>query len=120
MRTDPIKGLLVHPERQRLAAYAPPGVWRGRLDGLAWGKSTNLFCYFTEIETGKQYRLSVFHAHGYAPYDGGPAFDQEALGGEFEITTTASRNGLPKLMLACRLEPNPLYYTWERPCSAPE
>jgi hypothetical protein len=103
MRPHPSSGLSTYPDRDRLAAYAAEvlsGVWRGRLDAVAWGRSANLFCYVTDLASGAQYRLSVFHSHDYAPYGGGPAFDQAALGGEYEITVVTSRNGLPKLMRA--------------------
>src|SRR5438105_2056924 len=39
---------------------APSGTSIARLDYLAWGKSHNLFCYFTDEATGARYRLSVF------------------------------------------------------------
>lgn len=33
-----------------------------RLNGKSWGKSTNLICYFTEIETGINFTLSLFRS----------------------------------------------------------
>jgi hypothetical protein len=78
----------------------PEGQWTGRLDELAWGQSSNLFCFFTDTASGKKYRLSVFNEKGYMPSKGGPAFDQELLGGIFEITTGKSKKGLPTFLTA--------------------
>ena len=98
-----IHGIQNHPDQNTLAAYSaevPAGVWQGRLDYQAWGKSTNLFCYFTDTTSGERYRLSVFSRGSYKPYNGGPAFDQEEIGGVFEVTTALSKNGLAKFMAA--------------------
>lgn len=99
---DQIYGLPDHPSEE-LGAYrtdAPEGVWTGRLDDRAWGKSANLFCYFTAIDTGERYRLSVFFDKEYRPASGGPAIDQALPGQVFRITTGLSRNGLSRFLLA--------------------
>jgi hypothetical protein len=105
---QPIKGLADHPETDgALQAYSndpPPGTWIGRLDAHAWGRSTNLFCYFTDEATGQKYRLSVFSRSQYRAYQGGPAFDQEPLGGRFEITTGKSKNDMATFLAARKLE----------------
>lgn len=102
-----IKGIQGHPQQERFCEYvtgAPEGAWTGRLDYLAWGVSSNLFCYFTNEGTGHKYRLSVFHRQGYKPYQEGPAFDEEEPGGRFEIRTAPSRaSGLPKFLSARKL-----------------
>lgn len=85
---------------------APDGEWVGRLDDRAWGRSTNLFCYFTDLATGKGYRLSVFHANSYRPYQSGPALDRVALGDVFNIKSGYSRNGLPKLLKVDPVQPS--------------
>ena len=102
-----IYNLSGHPEQEALQGYAfdaPEGVWRGRLDHHAWGKSANLLCYFTDVDSGNRYRLSVFSRGGYKPYGEGPAFDEEETGSIYEITTAMSRNGFPKFMSAVRLD----------------
>ena len=105
MRQD-IKGFGNHPDLFQLRDYAmeaPEGKWTGRLDYQAWGKSLNLFCYFTEVASGKKIRLSVFHEKQYHPAQEGPAFDEEPVGGTFEITTEKSKKGLPKFVAARKL-----------------
>lgn len=100
--------------RQKIGAYdpgrhaqyapvAPEGLWIGRLDDLAWGKSSNLFCFFTDEATGQKHRLSVFHRQDYRPYQTGPEFDKEERGRRFEIRTDPGREGLPKFFSARRL-----------------
>lgn len=83
---------------------APEGEWFGRLDLRAWGKSTNLFLYFSNIETGKKYRLSVFHRQNYKPYKSDINFRNEPLGNTYKITTGTSKNGFPKFVSAISLE----------------
>lgn len=82
---------------------APIGEWSGRLDDRAWGKSSNLFLYFTDVATGEKYRLSVFSRGGYSPYQGEVNFREEPLGGVYIITTDHSKNGLPKFMKATHM-----------------
>ncbi|QDV61981.1 hypothetical protein [Crateriforma conspicua] len=79
---------------------APNGRWTGQLQWRAWGRSTNLFLYFEDLETGKKHRLSVFHRHQYRPYVAGPNFKFAKQGGFYLLRTEPSRNGLPKLMTA--------------------
>lgn len=98
-----IHGVKDHPEETSLKEYSPDvpeGTYTVQLDYHAWGKSTNLFCYFTDTGTGAKYRLSVFSRSNYQPYNGDIAFDQEEVGGVFEITTALSKNGLPKFLSA--------------------
>ena len=106
MRQD-IKGFNDHhPHKEALSEYAmdaPEGKWIGRLDDLAWGKSHNLFCFFTDTAMGKKYRLSTFSQKKYAPAKEGPVFDEEPRGGTFEITTGKSKTGLPTFLTAQKL-----------------
>ncbi|MBL4804616.1 MAG: hypothetical protein JKY71_07095 [Alphaproteobacteria bacterium] len=104
---DEIKGLDYHPEVETLKSYTdepPEGLWEGRLDDRAWGRSTNLFCYFTNLETGQKHRLSVFHRNGYKPYKDGPSFRAAGVGEVYRIKTALSKNGLPKFMSAAKRE----------------
>jgi len=97
-----IYGLLDHPSDQ-LGTYrtdAPDGGWTGRLDDRAWGKSANLFCYFTDTVSGEGYRLSVFFDKEYRPANGGPAMDLERLGRVFRITTRQGKKGLSRFVTA--------------------
>ena len=102
-----ITGIQNHPHSEKLSEYSmevPENAWIGRLDDLAWGKSSNLFCFLTEISTGNKYRLSVFSQQNYKPSKEGPAFDEEPCGGIFEIKTEKSKKGFPKFMSAKKLQ----------------
>ena len=102
-----IYGFKDHPEFEVLKDYASDideGTYNVRLDYHAWGKSTNLFCYFTDTNSGQKLRLSVFSRSDYKPYNSDVAFDQEEVGGVFEITTSISKNGFPKFMTAQKLK----------------
>ena len=101
-----IQGLKNHPDIFKLREYimgAPDHVWTGRLDYQAWGTASNLFCYFTDTETGKKWRLSVFSNKEYRPSKGGPALDEEPLGGLNEITPGKSKNDLPTFVSAKKI-----------------
>lgn len=101
-----IKGFHDHPNSDKLLEYdmePPAGVWTGRLDDRAWGTSANLFCFFTNTSTEKKYRLSVYSQKGYRPSNKGPAFDEEPIGGIFEITTKKSPSGLPTFLNAKKI-----------------
>lgn len=100
-----IKGFdsYANPALRDYAMDAPEGQWTGRLDDLAWGKSSNLFCLFTDIATGNKYRLSVFNEKSYKPSKEGPSFDQEPRGGLFEITTGKSKKGFPTFLIAKKI-----------------
>lgn len=98
-----IYGLKDHPEFEILKKYSTQvleGTYQVQLDFMAWGKSTNLFCFFTELQAGDCFRLSVFNRNLYKPYNEGPAFDKEQIGCLYQITTSLSKNGLPKFMSA--------------------
>ncbi len=102
-----IHGIQNHPDKEKLSEYSsevPAGTHIVRLDDQAWGKSSNLFCYFTEISSGNQYRLGVFNRSDYEPYKGELSFKEETPGTQYEITTDVSRNGLSKFEKAVKLE----------------
>ncbi|MEI5689109.1 hypothetical protein [Sphingomonas kyungheensis] len=99
---EQIYGLLDHPSDQ-LDTYrtnAPDGEWTGRFDHRAWGKSANLFCYFTDTVSAEGYRLSVFFDKEYRPAKGGPAMDLEPLKAVFRITTRRGKRGLSQFVAA--------------------
>jgi hypothetical protein len=101
-----IKNFNTHAQPEKLKEYvmdAPEGTWTARLDDHAWGKSQNLFVFFTDAATDKKYRLSVFQNKLYKPAKDGPAFDEEPAGGLYELTTGKSKNGLPSFLSARKL-----------------
>jgi hypothetical protein len=107
MTKTSLSSLRAHPERERLFDYvldAPERAWIGRLDFLAWGKSQNILCYFTDEATGGKYRLSTFWNRDFAPQREGPCFREEALGSRYEISTSRSKKGLPIFEGACKLD----------------
>ena len=98
-----ITSIKAHSKRLELDHYSsnvPEGQMKCRLDHHAWGKSTNLFCYFTNLDNDEKYRLSVFHRSKYRPYDSGPEFDKEAIGTCFLITVKTSKKGSPTFINA--------------------
>jgi len=104
-----IRGWLDNPDELELWEYSPDlpeGEWLAELVWLAWGKSRNLFCYFTNLETNKRYRLSVFAMlwpnadKSYRAQKGGPPMDEQPLGSRFRLTTGKNSRGSPALFLA--------------------
>ena len=79
----------------------PSGVLRCKLDILLWGKSTNLFCFFTNLENNEKYRLSVFFNTDYTPRKGLVSFKTAELGTNYYITVKESKAGkLPTFVKA--------------------
>jgi hypothetical protein len=92
MTKTSLSSLRPRPERERLFDYlldAPEGAWIGRLDFLAWGKSQNILCYFTDEATGAKYRLSTFWNRNFAPQREGPCFREGArkLDGDLQASS---------------------------------
>jgi hypothetical protein len=86
---------------------APFGVWRARLDHKAWGKSGNIILYFTQLETGAKYGLSVYWDDGYAPRDKGINFKHGGeVGGVFELTVKPTKTGKLAFIAAREISPN--------------
>ena len=90
----------------------PEGTWNGRLDGKAWGKQARhrgartLNLYFTELESGKKFVISVYWAryNGYWPVQGGVDFTKEADPGEsFTLWTGKTNHGKTYLGIAKKL-----------------
>jgi len=103
-----IEGYKSHADKELLEVYsphAPTGEWDAKLDYHAWGKSTNLFCFFTSLATGEKYRLSVFSRSSYQPYKGVVSFDQEPVGAVFKLATKEGKDGgLSKFIHAEKLD----------------
>jgi hypothetical protein len=88
----------------------PEGVWKAHLDAKAWGKQRNLLLYFSEMESGRKYVISVYvtSALPYQPEKGGINFKVEAEPGDyFELETAPTRTGRIKLVLARKLATPP-------------
>ena len=82
----------------------PEGIWTARLDHTAWGETANLILYLTDTATGEQYWFSVFASTDYKPRDKGQDFRNDAEPGDFfELTTTKTKNGYPKLLSARKI-----------------
>ena len=84
----------------------PVGVWKARLDAKAWGKQRNILLFFSEMETGKKYCLSVFLPRLYRALDNGLNFrSADALPGDvFELETGKTKTGRTKFISAKKLE----------------
>lgn len=109
MPKQPISTYRSHPAYDTFIDYAfdaPDGTWIGRLDHVAYGKTHNLLCFFTDDATGKKYRLSTFWSNKFRPYSEGPSFNEEVPGGRYEIRTVISKNSLPKFDYARLLKPS--------------
>lgn len=74
------------------------GEWVGTLDAKVWGKSCDLFCYFT-AEDGAKIRLSAYKAkkgpgqgEWYTPQDGMLELREVFTGQKFALATSKNRN----------------------------
>jgi hypothetical protein len=86
---------------------APDGAWTARLDHKAWGKSSNLILYFTNLGTGQKHWFSVFWADGYRPRDKAINFKDAAEPDEiFEVATSKTKSG-NHVFLSARKAPVP-------------
>jgi len=50
-------------EPREYDAVVPVGGITARLDFRMWGKSVNLRCFFTNLESGEKFSLSAFRTH---------------------------------------------------------
>lgn len=50
-------------EPRKYDAAVPVGELIARLDFRMWGKSVNLRCFFTNLESGEKFSLSAFRTH---------------------------------------------------------
>jgi hypothetical protein len=98
--------------RRQYKSGCPVGVWKARLDGKAWGKQARfrgartLKLYFTEIESGGKYVVSIYWAryNGYWPVTGGVDFKVGAEPGEcFELETAKATHSMTVLVSAKKL-----------------
>ncbi len=105
-----IQGFSNHPLKillQEYSAFPEREKWTGCLDFHAWGNSSNLFCFFTDVETKEKYRLSVFAQSNYKPRKGDIALDEEPTGSVFEITLKLGSKGkMPQFLNAVKLRTN--------------
>lgn len=97
--------------RREYSADCPVGTWKARLDGKAWGRQAkfrsarNLNLYFTEIESGSKYVISIYWAryYGYSPVKGGVDFKVGEPGECFELWTGKTNHGKTYLGIAKKL-----------------
>ncbi len=83
---------------------APEGEWTAQLDYLRWGKSSNLLCYFTDLDTGEKYFFSAFNDAGYGPRDQSINFRYEMPGTQYRVKTGHNARGKPYWLSAERIE----------------
>lgn len=62
-----------------------------------------ILCHFDNMTYGgndqwTRKRISVFGRQNYKPFQGEVSMRLEPLGGEYQITTEFSKNGLPKFL----------------------
>ena len=91
-------GSVIDEHRELIESYNPSpscGVWKCRLDILLWGKSANLFCFFSNIENNEKYRLSVFFNTNYMPRKGAVSFKSAEVGNVYLITVKEGVEGKP-------------------------
>ena len=91
-------------------AAAPVGEVTARLDFRMWGKSINLRCFFTNLESGEKFSLPAFRSHrgehhytlrdsgkersAYTPEDGSIDFTHGEYDGKlFRLTTRQGMRG---------------------------
>jgi len=100
-------------KRREYSSDCLDGTWKARLDGKAWGKQARhrgartLNLYFSEIETGGKYVISIYWAryYGYWPVKGGVDFKEGAEPGEcFELGTGKTTHGKTYLGSARKLQ----------------
>lgn len=87
------------------SANAPLGEWAAILDTKAWGKSECLHCFFTEIGTGKKYRLTAFRpdnaVNAYRPKDKGIDFSEKNIDGrKYRLVTGMNTQGTKSVWLS--------------------
>lgn len=86
------------------ADFSPPiGQWTGRLLNKCWGKSVNLICFFEDVATGEEYRLSAFRnaEKRYCPKDNVIDFSQPGIEGKnYLVTTGLNSKGNPAWLTA--------------------
>jgi hypothetical protein len=88
--------------------YTHGAIWAGELEATldmkAWGKSMNLFCYFTSAD-GFMFRLSAFRANKgpgkdkwYTPHDGMLDMSNPDIqpGQTFLLTSSLNSKGNPR------------------------
>lgn len=91
-------------------ASVQEGEFIARLDFRMWGKSVNLRCFFTNMETGEKFNLSAYRSHSgkehivqrpdgkthhaYTPEDGVFDFAEGDLGGQrFRLVSRQGARG---------------------------
>jgi hypothetical protein len=92
----------------RLYPYAaeevPTGEFEARLDFKIWAKrACTIHCYFTQVDTGKKFQLSVFKSHNrdvYGIETGCIDFHDCAYEVNYQIRVEVNEKGWPVLKKA--------------------
>ena len=75
------------------------GEWVGRLIAKSWGKSSNLLCYFEDVQTLEKYKISAFKSRkstGYRPADEVIDFGVAGIEGNvYKMVTGKNKKGNP-------------------------
>lgn len=92
---------------EKYSRTPPEGTWFGRLDYRAWGKSVNVWAFFTHIGTGDHYALSCFRERAgsrYVPQDGLVDFAAHDLepGGVYRLTIGTTKKSRSAWLAAVR------------------
>ena len=83
---------------ERAYSYnAPNRKWIGHLDFKAWGKSKNLFLFFTSTDTDQKFKISVTARGRYSPREHYLNFFKEPIGQKFQLETSRNKKGFPEL-----------------------
>jgi hypothetical protein len=79
------------------ATDPPMGTWQGKLIAKAWGRHTNVLCYFEHSETGEIHRCSAYKNWKksiYSSRDDVIDFSQEGIeGNSYLLETGLNKNG---------------------------
>ena len=85
--------------------FCPQGCWRGRLDRRLLRRDKNLFLYFTDLDTGRRWRLAAWVRSGYRPTNGGiNLLTDVAEGDHLQLKSVRATNGSPYLVDATKIE----------------
>lgn len=100
----------VYPEVEKSPAddyvpFCPHGHWRGRLDRKLLRRDGNLFLYFTDLDTGRRWRLSAWARTQYRPTKGELNLRTDVAEGDvLQLVSIRAHNGSPYLIEATKIE----------------
>ena len=84
--------------------FCPHGHWRGRLDRKLIRRDHNLFLYFTDLDTGRRWRLCAWARSQYRPTNGHLNLMTDVTeGDELQLVSIRTHNGSPYLIEAQKI-----------------